>query len=267
MLKSFMILLGIVTEPNSVEPEPLAHPVGAWPPDSRTRKIHALVEVASCSGIPTQIVVALVLGAIGVSAINDSGGLSFVYIFALSLIDTVLVVGLISFFLYSRRESITNLIFGNRSPNQEALFGMKLIPVILVSVITGAAIISWLAPSLRNVPDNPLESLLDTPIHVALFLVVVIVAGGFREELQRAFVLKRFDQHLGGGWLGLVIFSIAFGLGHQIQGWDAAILTGALGAFWGSIYLIRRSAIAPIVSHSGFNAAQILLALLATNNP
>lgn len=262
MLKSFMTMLGIVTEP-----KPLARSVGGWPPDSRPRKIQAVVEVVTCSGFPTQIVVALVLNAIGINAINDSGSLSFIHFFTLSLVDTILVVGLISFFLHSRRESVANLILGNKSPSQEAFFGMKLIPVILVAVVSGAAIISWLAPSLRNVPDNPLESLLDTPSHVALFLVVVIVAGGFREELARAFVLKRFEQHLGGGWLGLVIFSITFGLGHYIQGWDAAILTGALGAFWGSIYLIRRSEIAPIVSHSGFNAAQIFLALLATNNP
>jgi membrane protease YdiL (CAAX protease family) len=52
--------------------------------------------------------------------------------------------------------------------------------------------------------------------------------------------------------------SIAFGLGHTLQGWDAAVLTGALGAVWGFIYLTRGSAIAPIVSHSLFNSGELL---------
>ncbi len=32
----------------------------------------------------------------------------------------------------------------------------------------------------------------------------------------------------------------------------------ALGAFWAILYLRRRSSVAPIVSHAGFNALEIL---------
>ena len=39
---------------------------------------------------------------------------------------------------------------------------------------------------------------------------------------------------------------------------DAAVATGTLGAFWGIVYLRRRSVVAPVVSHSGFNLLQIL---------
>ena len=42
-----------------------------------------------------------------------------------------------------------------------------------------------------------------------------------------------------------------------------ALATGLLGAFWGAIYLRRRSAIAPMVSHAGFDLLQILQFLLA----
>jgi membrane protease YdiL (CAAX protease family) len=93
-----------------------------------------------------------------------------------------------------------------------------------------------------------------------MFLVVVIVAGGLREELQRAFLLHRFRHDLGNAGAGLVVTSLAFGLGHTLQGWDAAILTAVLGATWGLIYLTRGSAIAPIVSHSLFNSAELLRA-------
>jgi membrane protease YdiL (CAAX protease family) len=43
---------------------------------------------------------------------------------------------------------------------------------------------------------------------------------------------------------------------------DASIATGLLGAFWGVVYLRRRSAVAPIVSHSGFDLIQIVQFLL-----
>ena len=74
-----------------------------------------------------------------------------------------------------------------------------------------------------------------------------MIAGGVREEIQRAFILHRFSVWLGGGSLGVVIGSIAFGAGHLVQGYDAALATGLLGVFWGIVYLRRRSVVAPIV--------------------
>jgi membrane protease YdiL (CAAX protease family) len=112
---------------------------------------------------------------------------------------------------------------------------------------------------LHNVPENPLETLAaGGATAAALFGIVAVVAGGIREELQRAFLLQRFERHLGGATIGVLVLSVAFGLGHALQGWDAAIATGALGAFWAVLYLRRRSSIAPIVSHSGFNSIEVL---------
>jgi membrane protease YdiL (CAAX protease family) len=54
------------------------------------------------------------------------------------------------------------------------------------------------------------------------------------------------------------VLSAAFGLGHIVQGWDAVIGTGALGAFWAVLYLRRRSVVAPMISHAGFNALEVL---------
>jgi membrane protease YdiL (CAAX protease family) len=54
------------------------------------------------------------------------------------------------------------------------------------------------------------------------------------------------------------VTSVAFGLGHIPQGLDATVATGLLGAFWAAVYLRRRSVVAPIVSHSGFDLLQLL---------
>ena len=119
-------------------------------------------------------------------------------------------------------------------------------------------IVRRFAPSLRTVPDNPLEAFVGTQAGLLMFLFVVIVAGGVREELQRAFLLHRFRFDLGQPWMGVFITSLAFGMGHTLQGLDVAIITGLLGALWGVIYLVRGSAVAAIVSHSLFNSGELL---------
>ena len=222
----------------------------------------ALAEVFLCSGFPTQFVLAMVLVAVGLAATVE-GELSLSYVVTLSVVDSILIAGLVVCFLHARRESVRALLLGDRPPRPEVVLGLCLTPLLLLGATGGMLLLRWLAPSLNNVPDNPFAALVDTPVRAALFAVVTIVAGGLREELQRAFILRRFEQHLGGGWLGLVVFSTAFGIGHIVQGWDTAILTGSLGAVWGALYLTRRSAVASIVSHAGFNLAQIGLALLS----
>jgi len=44
---------------------------------------------------------------------------------------------------------------------------------------------------------------------------------------------------------------------------DSAITVGLLGLCWGLMYMRRGSAVAGMVSHAGFDAAQVLLIFLA----
>jgi membrane protease YdiL (CAAX protease family) len=139
------------------------------------------------------------------------------------------------------------------------MLGAALIPVVFMMAALLLPILRLIAPALHSVPDNPLEALArQGPYQSVLFGFVVIVGGGLREELQRAFMLHRFEQHLGGRAIGVVVLSTAFGLGHFEQGWDAVVATGVIGAFWALLYLRRRSSVAPIVSHAGFNAFEVL---------
>ena len=248
----------------AAETGPETDPAATPPlPPASGRALPALIEVVLCSGFPTQLVLSALLTAAGFAALAPTGEPAFGYIVALTLLDVVVVLGLVATFLHARDESVRELVIGARSPKREAALGMLLTPPIVVAAVGGLLLIGWLAPGLRNVPDNPFGALLGTPGRALVFAFVVVLAGGMREELQRAFILRRFDQHLGGGWLGLVVFSIAFGLGHAIQGWDTVIVTGALGALWGALYLTRGSAVAAMVSHTGFNLTQIALAVAA----
>jgi membrane protease YdiL (CAAX protease family) len=180
------------------------------------------------------------------------------FVFILSFADTVLVVGLVFFFLRAHRESGRAVLLGHRPVAREALLGVALMPAVFVLVVLVLAAVLTFAPGLHNVPRNPLEDMLQTRRDSLVFSIVVMVAGGVREEVQRGFILHRFQQYLGGGAVGVVVFSTLFGLGHIDQGFDAAIATGVLGAAWGAVYLLRRSIVAPMVSHAGFNLAQLL---------
>ncbi len=60
------------------------------------------------------------------------------------------------------------------------------------------------------------------------------------------------------------VWSLAFGVGHLLQGYDVAIATALMGAFWAIVYVRRRSVVAPVVSHSGFNLLELAQYLAMT---
>jgi len=151
-----------------------------------------------------------------------------------------------------------SVLFGRRHQVRESWLGISLIPVIFGGVVVVMLALRTAWPALHNVDANPFEALVRSPLDALTLGVLVVLTGGLKEELQRAFVLHRFDQHLGGARLGLVLYSFVFGTGHIIQGYDVAIVTALLGLAWGTIFIWRRSLVAPAVSHAGFNAAQIL---------
>jgi membrane protease YdiL (CAAX protease family) len=222
-------------------------------------RVVAVIEVLLCSDVVTQYAIGGTLLALGYPAKTASGQLSVGYVAALSLGDAVLLVSLILALLYAHGERPRDVFAGRRPIAPEGVLGLLLIPIAFGIAVVVILTARRFAPSLHDVADNPLQQLMRSPRDAWLFALVVIVAGGVREEIQRAFLLHRFDVWLGGGSVGLVVTSVAFGAGHfDLQGLDAGIATGLLGAFWGYVYLRRRSSIAPIVSHAGFDFLQIV---------
>jgi membrane protease YdiL (CAAX protease family) len=216
------------------------------------------VEILLCSGYPTQIVLGQLLVIAGIRPQLADGSLSSTFVFVLSLADTVLLLSLIVWLLVRRGERPSTVFFGHVPIAREIATGVFSVPMVLAIVVILTVTLRRLFPMLHNVPDNPLEGLVGAGANVWMFLTVVIVAGGVREELQRAFLLHRFGNDLGQPWMGVLITSIAFGSGHTLQGFDAAIITGVLGATWGVMYLARGSAVASMVSHSLFNSLELL---------
>ena len=250
-------------QPAEAEPagltDPILDPVAAAPaPFQVSARATALLEIILCSGYPTQLLLVLILTSLGMSLRSASGGLDPSFVFVLSLLDAVLVVSLVAFLIRARGERVRDVLLGTRRVFREAVLGVALLPAVFTAVVLLLGLLLTFVPGLHNVQRNPLEAMVQTRRDAIIFSIVVMLAGGVREEVQRGFIVHRFDQHLGGARFGVAAYSVAFGLGHVEQGFDAALVTGLLGAFWGSIYLLRRSIVAPMVTHAGFNLLQLI---------
>jgi membrane protease YdiL (CAAX protease family) len=228
----------------------------------------AAVQVFAVCGIPTQTVILLglvltgrAMGEDGSALTIDPANISLEFFAMSTLLDTALMALLIKFFLMLSGESSSEVFLGKRPISIEFVRGVALVPVMLFFAVGLILLARHLVPVLHNVPKNPLEQYMDSPLRAGIFIVVVMLGGGVREELQRAFILHRFEQRLGGIRLGLVVWSVAFGLFHVPQGYDAAITVGVLGFAWGWLYMRLRSVVAATVSHAGFNGMQVLAQL------
>ncbi|HYN09162.1 MAG TPA: type II CAAX endopeptidase family protein [Vicinamibacterales bacterium] len=230
----------------------------------RLSRPFALLQVALIWVVPTQVLIGTLLAIGAGMPVLQGGNLSLEFFAMLSLLDTALVALLIRLFLSLSGETSRDVFIGPRQPAGEIVRGLVLVPVVSMAVTVIVLALRAVAPWTHTVEHNPLGEFVQSPLDAAIFGVVVVLAGGIREELQRAFILHRFGQRLWSMKLGLVLFSVFFGLMHINQGLDAAIGVGLLGVFWGVLYMTRRSAVLAMVNHAGFNAAQVLLLSLKT---
>jgi membrane protease YdiL (CAAX protease family) len=253
--------LPAIAAPADVDPQPPqadGPPVAAGPPPLSRRR--AIAEALLCSSYPTQILAATALALAGVRAQSAAGGLDATFIIAMAALDAVLVVTLIVWLLRRRGESLSALAFGRAPVWREAAVGVALVIPVTLSVALAIVLVRAVWPSLHNVPTNPMTALMADPRAALLFALTVVVAGGVREEIQRAFQLHRLTPGVMGRWTALVATSLVFGLGHTVQGYDVALATGGLGFLWGAMWLHRGSVVAPAVCHALFNLGQVAAA-------
>jgi membrane protease YdiL (CAAX protease family) len=236
---------------------------GGQPPSAGTAprapsSLLALAEVVLASGFPTQFALGSLLIVAGLTPFGPDRRLSIAYLALLMPADTALLFAIVVWRLRAGGERVSDVLVGGRRWTRESWLGTGFIPLVIAGAATAMVLLRTAWPALHNVDSNPFEALITSRFDALALGVLVIVTGGIKEEVQRAFVLHRFDQSLGGARFGLALYSIAFGAGHVIQGYDVAIVTALLGVAWGAMFLWRRSLIAPSVSHAGFNAAQVL---------
>ncbi len=173
------------------------------------------------------------------------------------LLESWITLILLFVILKAHGESLAVLGWRTRQWATDVTYGIFLVPLLFaLSGFVNLAFRSWLPKYYTE--RNPLTEIIRTPHDLALFLMAAFIAGGIKEELQRAFILIRFRDHLGGSAVGLLVWSLAFGAGHYVQGPQGMVSATLFGFLFGLIYLARRSLIAPIVAHSLYDASALL---------
>jgi membrane protease YdiL (CAAX protease family) len=173
------------------------------------------------------------------------------------LLEAAITLLLLSLILKAHGEKLSDLGLRWARWKSELPIGIATVPFLFLLNGVVGVLFKYFLPRFFS-EHNPLVEIIHAPQDLVLFIFAGLLAGGIKEELQRAFVLERFRVHLGGAWFGLAVWSIAFGAGHYIQGVQGTVVAGLLGFVFGVIYLVRKNLIAPMVSHGLYDTAALL---------
>lgn len=262
--------MSIPPPPNGHDPDELPPALNAdhaprLPDDPRfmptepTGRLMAVLEIVFVSGFFTDTL-ALLLAAwlMGVSRpdVLKQPVTLFVYL----MFSTVFILALVGLFQYlaRHRPELSLRLFPTRSVMRHILFAVLVVPLFFLVMIGLREMFEFLLPDTVS-PVNPILEMIRTPLHLGLFFISVTVAGGIREEIQRAFIIRRSDVYFGSPYIGLVGWSVVFGFMHIVQGVDAVFVTAVLGLGFGLLYIYRRNVLVPFLTHTLFNCTVLVV--------
>jgi len=222
-------------------------------------RLYAAFEIIIVSGVVSSILTSLIFGALLFGRKRPSLpemdiGLLVTYL----LFESAITFFFLFILMKARGETLFALGLRRINWKKNILLGILAAPFLLIVGVVTSVIFKFFLPEYA-LEKNPLMDMINSPRQLALFIVAVIVFGGVKEELQRAFILRRFIQHLGGATTGLVVWSLVFGAGHYAQGLEGVFAASILGFIFGILYLARGNLILPITAHAIYNTLALLI--------
>lgn len=227
--------------------------------ETRPPALVGMLEIVLVSGLLTDVLVAFLVAALfGVHPRELSP--NPVLLFAVMMTSTVVIV-FIAWCLQAIHPEEPRLALPLSPPRgvlRETGLCLAVLPGLLLLMVTLKLLFSWVLPDAVS-PTNALLDSIRGPQDLALFLISSVVAGGVREEVQRAVIVIRGEVCFRAPWVTLGVWSVIFGLEHRVQGWDAVFSTAVLGFVFGLIFLKRRNLYAPFLCHALFNVTVLLV--------
>jgi hypothetical protein len=178
------------------------------PPKTWIYRFQALFEVLLLSGLLSSFLATLLI------SVYHRRNVAFAMMEAKTICAFLLLEAGFTFFLLAvilraHGETVGSLGLKWSRWKTNLLLGLALVPFLFIvnSIVT--FVFRFYLPK-YYIEQNPLIELIHTPQQLALFIFSALIAGGIKEEVQRAFILNRFRRYLGGAALGLVLWSLAF---------------------------------------------------------
>ena len=239
-------------------PLPTLAPLKTW-----VVKVQALFEVLLLAGVVSSLLAMLpfAFSASPREHLLDNAGDAIAYL----LLEAAITLLLMFLVMRAHGETLTWLGLSWTRWGVNVLAGLEIVPVLFLLNLVVSLIFQTFFPK-YFMESNPLAELVRSPQDLLLFTIAALIAGGFKEELQRAFILRRFQAYLGGAGLGLMLWSIVFGLGHYLQGVQGVVAATLFGLIFGAVYLIRGNLIIPMAAHGAYDTLALVGYWLLTHH-
>jgi len=218
-------------------------------------RLQAILEVLLITGVVSSYLAFIPFSLLGIDhklLLSDSK-----FIAPFILLEAGITLMLLILMLNIHEQRLTDLAGPSTRWAKNLMIGLALVPLLFLINVLVSLTLMYLLPKYFS-DHNPLLDTIRSPQDLALFILAALLAGGIKEEFQRAFILTRFREHLGGAPLGLVLWSVVFGAAHYVQGPQGMITASLFGLIFGLVYLAQKSLVSPIVAHGVYDTLVLL---------
>ena len=217
--------------------------------------LYYIGEIILISGIITdQIIFFLLFKILRIPPNEILKGENYTYTLLFLLISTLIIFFLFYFFqkIDTLKDKNLKIPIFKKINKKTILISLICFFVFYLFMIISSSIANlFLGKS--NILKNPLLQNIKNFKDLIILAIGGAIGGAFREELQRSFVLQRFDVIFKLPYTGLIIWSTYFALGHINQGVFAIFIVGIIGLGLGFIYLKYKNFDINFFTHLFFN--------------
>jgi membrane protease YdiL (CAAX protease family) len=186
------------------------------------------------------------------------------------VIRKTIILGLILLLLRAGQESLRTLGFLPRRLGPAIARGVAYGAGVFIVLNVGlSSILASMMPADDAGVAGSLTAFFRDPAHLLVWIPVGVIAGGVVEEVERAFVLTRFERWAGkpGLYAGLVLSSVMFGVAHLYQSRSSALSAAVSGLVFGLIYLRKRSGVEAAACHAFADVLGVVVATMLAGRP
>jgi membrane protease YdiL (CAAX protease family) len=178
----------------------------------------------------------------------------------LALSNTFVTIAFVVVFMLLGKEQPRDIGFRSERFWGQLLIGSAFgLGLALVDHLAVGNLMKTLAPETFNEGMRMLAEFMGK-INIVVWILAALFMGGFIEELQRLFIITRFERCFGtvGIVLALVMESLLQGAGHAYQGPERSFIYIFVGLAFGLVYLRKRSAVEAMACHAVYDVFGLL---------